>query len=90
MIAQGQTDMPPPAPRCAPAVRGLNKKESICSECVCEAARVGVAARPRMGEQQQCCGGRRSSSGDSDDSVSSHEKSSEGRRSEIESEGRLR
>ena len=72
MIAQGQTDTLP-----ARAVRGLNKKESICSECVGEEAvrEVGWASpRPRMGEQQQCCGGRRSSSGDSEDSVSSHEK----------------
>ena len=43
MIAQGQTDMPPARARHAPALRGLNKKESICSECVCEAGRVGVA-----------------------------------------------
>ena len=42
----------------ARAVRGLNKKESICSECVGEEAvrEAGWASpRPRMGEQQQCC-----------------------------------
>ena len=41
MIAQGQTDMPSARAR---STRGLNKKESICSECVCEeAGQVGVA-----------------------------------------------
>ena len=82
MIAQGQTDMPAARAR---STRGLNKKESICSECVCEAG--WASPRPRTGEQQQWrC---RSSSGDSEVSVSSHDKSP-GRRSEIESEGRLR